>query len=99
MTHRKRRFLLASAFASAFAGMTMIVVATVFVGSRRRRASTPWSTRPLDEGASVVVRGPNGGRTAGGGHVAGERRGLHLKRGGGEEITGLSGTDFTMVFA
>ena len=60
MTHRKRRFLLASAFASAFAGMTMIVVATVFVGSSASAVGyTVVDLATLDQGSAVVF----GGRT------------------------------------
>ena len=60
MTHRKRRFLLASAFASAFAGMTMIVVATVFVGSSASAVEyTVVDLATLNQGSTVVFRGPN----------------------------------------
>ena len=100
MTHRKRRFLLASAFASAFAGITMIVVATVFVGSSASAVGyTVVDLAALNQGSTVVVRGPNAmDEAVGGVFVAGGHRGLHLTRGGAQEISGLSGTDYTTVF-
>ena len=87
MTHRPRRFLLASAFASAFAGMTMIVVATVFVGSSASAVGyTVVDLAALDQGSTVVVRGPNAmDEAVGGGFVAGGHRGLHLTRGGARD--------------
>jgi probable HAF family extracellular repeat protein len=53
----------------------------------------------LDEGATVVVRGVNGGGTAvGGGRVGGSRRGLLFTQAGLQAVDGLDGSDYSVVF-
>ena len=53
----------------------------------------------LDEGATVVVRGVNGGGTAvGGGRVGGARRGLLFTPGGLQAVDGVAGSDYSIVF-
>src|SRR5262245_64429287 len=82
------------------AAMAIVVLATLFI--RPSSSATTYlvvDVATIDQGSSVVVRGPNvAGDAVGGGRVAGARRGLLFTRGGLQEISGLSGSDYTTVF-
>src|SRR5262245_31133977 len=81
------------------ATVAIIVVVMLFTG-RSSSAVTYLvvDLATLEQGTTVVVRGPNAaGDAVGGGRVAGARRGLLFTRGGVQEIRGLSGSDYTTV--
>jgi probable HAF family extracellular repeat protein len=82
------------------AAMAIIVVVTLFIG-RSSSAITyvVVDLATIEQGSTAVVRGPNAaGDAVGGGRVAGARRGLLFTRGGVQEISGFSGSDYTTVF-
>ena len=82
------------------AAMAIVVVTTLFIG-RSSSAITYLvvDVAALEQGSTAVVRGPNAaGDAVGGGRVAGARRGLLFTRGGVQEISGLSGSDYTTIF-
>jgi probable HAF family extracellular repeat protein len=84
----------------AWAAVAIVVVVTLFSG-RSSSAITYLvvDLATLEQGSTAVVSGPNdAGDAVGGGRKAGARRGLHFKKGGVQEISGLSGSDYTTVF-
>src|SRR5262249_22362631 len=96
MTQPTRRLVVGLGLAA----MAIVVLATLFI--RPSSSATTYlvvDVATIDQGSSVVVRGPNvAGDAVGGGRVAGARRGLLFTRGGLQEISGLSGSDYTTVF-
>jgi probable HAF family extracellular repeat protein len=85
----------------ALAPVVAVILLAMFLVGRSASAVTYTviDLATLAQGSTVVVRGPNGASTAvGGGRVAGARRGLLFTRGGLQEISGLSGSDYTTIF-
>ena len=78
----------------------LLLLATFLLGGAASATTyTVIDLATLAQGATVVVRGPNGAGTAvGGGRVAGARRGLLFTSTGLQQINGLTGTDYTIVF-
>ena len=94
------RYLLGFGARLPWASIALVALALCLVGGPSSAAPyTVIDLATLDEGATVVVRGVNGGGTAvGGGRVGGARRGLLFTQGGLQAVDGLDGSDYSVVF-
>lgn len=95
---KHERLFLARLSLAPVAGLLLLT--TFLIGSAASAITyTVIDLATLAQGATVVVRGPNGaGDAVGGGRVAGARRGLIFTRGGLFQVNDLTGSDYTTAF-